>query len=519
MKYTITTVVGLVLLVGLVGCMSRTPMVSPTSDLLQVAAQVSRGEATLADLEQAYREAGIAVDIDPGVLAIAQILDEGGNANGYLDGAELIVAIQHYAGGEPIDGWAIDGRVLIGLIQLYASGTQIGTPPPSGGLIQPGDLVYQGAFRLPDGPPEIGWEWSNWASAMAYYPDGDPDGPDDGYPGSLFGTGHDWNQWVSEISIPVPIISPGKDVNDLNTATTLQDFHDIRGGLFGYMELPRVGLAYLPPQGEQTTGKLYFAWAPHMGEGETNPSHGWSELDLSNPQPAGPWRIDNYWNYVTGDYLFPIPQEWADVYTPGMRLATGRFRDGGQGAQGPSLFAIGPWNEGNPPPAGSTLPAIPLLLYGSVYEENSPTMNGYHHSDEWSGGAWLTAGDRSAVIFVGTKGTGDCWYGCPDGTVWPDEPPYPPDCPDRGWWSTGFEGQIIFYDPADLAAVARGEMAPWEPQPYATLNVDNYLYHITSSQQKHHLGAAAFDRQRGLLYVFEPLADGDKPLVHVWQVH
>ena len=32
------------------------------------------------------------------------------------------------------------------------------------------------------------------------------------------------------------------------------------------------------------------------------------------------------------------------------------------------------------------------------------------------------------------------------------------------------------------------------------------------------LGAASFDAQRGLLYVFEPLADGDKSLVHVWQV-
>jgi hypothetical protein len=108
---------------------------------------------------------------------------------------------------------------------------------------------------------------------------------------------------------------------------------------------------------------------------------------------------------------------------------------------------------------------------------------------------------------------GDCWYGCADGT---DEPPWPPDC-DRGWWSTGFVGQMLFYDPADLAAVARGEMETWEPQPYATLDIDEYLYHIESTQQKYHLGAAGFDRERGLLYVFEPLADGDKPLVHVWR--
>jgi len=394
-------------------------------------------------------------------------------------------------------------------------------PPPSGALIRPEDLVYLGAFRLPDTPgaqEDVGWEWSNWSSALAYYPDGDPDGPDDGFPGSLFGVGHDHTQYVSEVSIPVPVISPDKDVEDLNTATTLQDFHDIRGDLFGYMEMPRVGLAYLPAQAAQTAGRLYFAWAPHLDEGATAPTHGWCELDLSDPRPAGPWRIGDYWNYVTGDYLFPIPPAWADTCVPGQYLATGRFRDGGQGAQGPSLFAIGPWNEGDPPPPGATIPAVPLLLYGDVYTEGAPTLEGYHHSDEWTGGAWLTAGERSAVIFVGTKGTGDCWYGCADGTVWPDEPPFPPECPERGWWSTGFVGQIIFYDPADMAAVARGEMEPWEPQPYAALNIDGYLYHIGSGQQKYHVGAAAFDPERGLLYILEPLADGDKPLVHVWRV-
>jgi len=386
-----------------------------------------------------------------------------------------------------------------------------------GSLVQPTDLAYQGAFRLPDSPgtpDNVGWEWSNWASAATYYPDGDPGGPADGYPGSLFGVGHDQTQYVSEVSIPAPVNSPGKNLADLNTAATLQDFHDIRGGLFGAMEMPRVGLAYLPAQGAQTTGKLYFSWAPHLNEGATDPSHGWCELDLSNPQTAGAWRIGEYWNYVTGDYILAIPQSWADAHTPGQLLATGRFRDGGQGGEGPSLFAYGPWNEGHPPAPGSTLSVTPLLLYGNAYEGDPPAMNDYHHSDEWSGGAWLTAGSKSAIIFIGTKGQGNCWYGCADGT---DQPPWPDDC-DRGWWSSGFGGQILFYDPADLAAVAQGEKEPWEPQPYATLDIDDYLYHVESAQQKYHLGAASFDRERGLLYVFEPLADGDKPLVHVWRI-
>ena len=126
---------------------------------------------------------------------------------------------------------------------------------------------------------------------------------------------------------------------------------------------------------------------------------------------------------------------------------------------------------------------------------------------------WATAGDKAAVIFVGTKGIGDTWYGNEQGPCL--------ECDNRGWWATGFEGQFVVYDPNDLAKVAAGNMQPYEPQPYATLNVDQYLYHITSSQQKHHLGAACFDRSMQYLYVFEVFADGDekdRPIVHVWEI-
>ena len=76
------------------------------------------------------------------------------------------------------------------LVAIFLAGTAL---PCLAQLIQPNDLVYMGAFRLPDWPDgEIGWAWSG--AAMAYYPDGDPNGPADGYPGSIFGTGHDWNR-------------------------------------------------------------------------------------------------------------------------------------------------------------------------------------------------------------------------------------------------------------------------------------------------------------------------------------
>jgi hypothetical protein len=98
----------------------------------------------------------------------------------------------------------------------------------------------------------------------------------------------------------------------------------------------------------------------------------------------------------------------------------------------------------------------------------------------------------------------------------------------RGWWSTHFDAQLILYDPADLARVAAGELEPWEPQPYAALDIDEHLYldppewDVTTlgwgDQRRSRIGDAAFDRQNGYLYVLELYAEGAKPVVHVWQV-
>jgi hypothetical protein len=401
-------------------------------------------------------------------------------------------------------------------------------------LLYPEDLLYQGAIRLPGESGGSNWEYSGYA--MTYFPEGDPQGPSDGYSGSLFALGHDHHQQISEISIPPPLISDAKDPNSLNVATTLQPFQDITQGMFGELEIPRAGLTYLPPQGEQSTGKLYFCWGQHF-QFEQAPSHGWSTLDLDQPQSAGPWYVGSYPNYVMNDYLFEIPLEWSNNNTLGMRLATGRFRDGTWSGLGPALFAMGPWLEGNPPPGQTQLEQfIPLLLYGepvpgspeiAVREEHR--MQTYKPADEWSGGAWLTMGGRSAVIFVGTKATGTNWYGFSNGVRYPtsgdpddpipEVPPWPYD--DRGWWSEGVSAQILFFDPEELASVAGGELATWGPQPYASMAIDDVLFDPGMQVERYKrylLGAAAFDRERGLLYIMERNADEERSLIHVYEI-
>ena len=437
---------------------------------------------------------------------------------------------------------------------------------PSSRVIAPSDLVYQGAFRLPD-EGERPLTFAYGGAAMTYNPDGDTAGTADGFPGSLFIMGHDrlaygelpnGNQ-VAEVDIPLPLIS--STVNDLPQAGFIQPFHDVASGFFlNYDEIPRAGMQYL--HHAATGAKIHLAWGQHLQPESVAAlgSHAWFDPNLDAPHMQGVWFIGQQSPYSVSGYLFAIPPSWADQYTDGRYLAAGRFRDGGWSGMGPTLFAYRPWLDeaGTPAPDGTHLEEVTLLHYQSSERGDGieHTLNGYQHPDEWEGGAWLlTPGGKSAVIFAGTKSVGaKYWYGyvnpagpeypCVDGDMVDQfitcrladgSPCSPPDLIEctvhndyRGWWSTALEAQIIFYDPDDLAKVAVGALQPWEPQPYAVLNLDPVLFHNPSGveldmlgkgiQRRFRIGEVAYDQAHGLVYILELYADEAKPVVHVWKV-
>ncbi len=439
-------------------------------------------------------------------------------------------------------------------------------PPPSGDLVSPSDFEYLGAFRLPGGD-ERPQTFAYGGNAMTFNPDGDPAGAQDGFPGSLFITGHDRMPYgdlpdgdqVAEVNIPLPIIS--RNVEELNMAEFLQDFHNVMAGHFsGYDEIPKVGMQYL--NRPETGPKIHIAWGEHL-QTEEFPTHGWFSPTLSAPDFRGEWFIGGQDLYSVNGYMFEIPAEWADAYTGGRYLATGRMRDGGQGGMGPTLFAYRPWNvDGSPPPSGTRLEEVTLLLYENAYNTTDivRAMNGYQHPDAWEGGAWLTTpSGKQAVLFAGTKNSGEkYWYGYihPQGPQFAcvdtdatdfvtcrnaDGTPCPPQdfagcCHEaagncvsgRGWWTTRFEAQFILFDPHQLAQVASGELESWQPQPYAVIDIDERLYLNPpewdrfdlgwGDQRRARIGDVAYDRANGLLYVLELFADGAKPVVHVWRV-
>ncbi len=449
--------------------------------------------------------------------------------------------------------------IVLILILFLIPVVPAGTPSH---LIMPDDLTYLGAFRLPDGAgrPDT-FEYGG--NAMTFSPEGNSYSQDDGYQGSLFITGHDRTEEVrdggkvAEVSIPVPGLVDHP--SDLPQGEFLQSFSDVSGGFFDeYYTIPRMGLAYLDRT--ETGPVIHLAWGNHFDSEPSLPTHSWFLSDLSNSDPQGSWYIGDQSHYMVNGYLFEIPEDWADENTGGRYLATGRFRDGGWSGMGPALFAYVPWTdeEGTPSTSGSHLDEITLLRYRTSEESTEITdaMEGYQHPDEWEGGAFLTTADGgNAVIFSGTKGIGDnYWYGW----INPDNPTQP--CPEmtyadeyavcrmddgtpcpvsemqectrhndyRGWWSSSFRGEIIFYDPADLAAVAAGGMESWEPQPYAVLDIDPYLFGNpdqveidmigSGDQRKNRVGDVAYDRVNQILYLLEYFADGAKPVVHVWKI-
>jgi hypothetical protein len=159
-------------------------------------------------------------------------------------------------------------------------------------------------------------------------------------------------------------------------------------------------------------------------------------------------------------------------------------------------------------------------------------MKDYQMADHWTGGAWITSGNKSSVIFTGTKAIGRSWYGFANGVLWAYDcaEQNPPTCPEvpafpnenRGYWAEDYQAQIIFYDPSDFASVAAGKMDTWEPQPYATLVLDSHLFHpkLDLAESKRDIVmACAFDREHRLLFIVERLADGYKSVIHVWKVN
>jgi hypothetical protein len=387
-------------------------------------------------------------------------------------------------------------------------------------MITPGNFEYVGAFR----PPHVEFDgvtfgYGGWG--IAYRPDGDPDGADDGFPGSLFLVGHPQHQLVAELSIPVPFVSRLKLADELPVGHVLQPFFDVTGGVQKAMS----GDSSEPFQigGLLVTGhKLH--WTLHKFynvQGIDYPSHGTAELGQIPTKAAGPWHlgpadtgIPEWHSYKHAGYILEIPQSEADQWFGGRNLISGlQISTGLQySSQGPAMFAYRLPNENLPP--GSTLDAVPLCWYS----EEQP-LPGHHPADRWTGSAWLTLGKKQAVIVVGRISHGEVHYG----------EPRPGDCsPYKGYHGPPYDVEVAFYSPASLIHVAHGStpalgLAPWLrwTNTFDGGSISQYLFRTCGQD----VGGLAYDRDHNLLYLTQidaALTSDNKfetlPIIHVFRI-
>src|SRR6266550_518200 len=132
-------------------------------------------------------------------------------------------------------------------------------------LLDSTNLHYLGGFRLPEGTFG-GSRFGYGGSALVYNPQNH----------SLFMVGHDWDQMVAEVSIPSLVNS--SNVNDLNTATVLQNFTDPSEGLMYTVDDPSIKVGGLLLHNDSLYGSVY---SYYDADGSQVYSHYRSATDLS----------------------------------------------------------------------------------------------------------------------------------------------------------------------------------------------------------------------------------------------
>ncbi len=386
--------------------------------------------------------------------------------------------------------------------------------------ITPGNFEYRGAFRLPQVEYTHKSRFAFGGFCLAFREGGDPDGPDDGYPGSLFTVGHDQHQFVAEISIPKPRYLVDKRGFNLLPAKILQDFSDVSDG---FIESESAGTEPFKIGGLYVAGdRLHWTlYKFYNVNGTRYDSHATSSLNIATPKPEGLWHLGDmhggaaeWHSYKNAGYIFDVPPERVDDLgglnlISGLQISTGRQTS----SQGPAMYAYKLPARGTA--SGSSLEALPLIFYPLGGGE----MTGHNPADHWRGGAWLKVGRKEGIVIVGRKSLGEEYYG----------PARQRDCTvDKGYHGSPYEPHMLFYDVNEVFSVANAKKRPWMVEPYLRWGRDTpggslkeYLFDTCHGR----VTGLALDRKRQLLYLIQyaaaivDLADPEKyPVVHVFKL-
>ena len=385
------------------------------------------------------------------------------------------------------------------------------------------DIEYMGAFRYPDNTPG-GSNWSYALPGLAFKTNGDTANADGGQNGSLFGFGHSGQRLVAEFSIPIPVIS--KNESNLNKARTLGGFRNMLSpNTPTDLQWFLPSMTFIPNINQPGGGRITFTLQDNYFFGDNKAISSASPIE-SNPDPKGVWSIGSAGSrpsyYGLYGYVAGVPQVWADSFTGGRNMLFGGHRPGAYPA-GPSLYSV-TIDTSYSPQDNADLPYTTLLSYApSVTSQDfgPHPMAMYNYADHWRGVGLIQYGGKNTIAFGGNKDFGKTWYGYPDGTEFGDVVgDYPQNTPhnEKGPRSEYVQNTLLFYDPEDLRKVARKEMHPYEPQPYASLNLQNDV--MSDSVSYWQMTSMAVDNENGIIYTVQDDADRARrqPIIHMWKI-
>jgi hypothetical protein len=396
-----------------------------------------------------------------------------------------------------LDRFAALALLMLVVLGSRAAGVTITTLP----VIGAGDLRYVGAFRVPAGNFG-GSSFAYGGTAMAYNP----------VRNSLFMVGHDWQQFVAEVTIPTPVNS--SSVDSLPMATVIQPFADATEGRLGLVaaDVPGVKLGGLMVSGTQLFGT---AFVYYDAGGTQTISHFVRSTNLSTASIQGPFAVTST-GAVAGD-MVPIPQNWRSQL--GGPALTGQccIPILSRTSFGPSAWAFDPTQLGHVSP----VPATPLLFYPqahplAIWDQTSSLFNGTTKM----AGMVFPEGSGS-LLYFGRQGIGTYCYGY--GTTQNPPPPtgadgvaycYDPTGDGKGNHAYPLVYQVWAYKADDLAAVKSGAKQSWELRPYATWQL---TFPITTWIAQ--LNGIAYDPAHQRIWVSQAFGDGDRPVIHVFDLN
>ena len=385
--------------------------------------------------------------------------------------------------------------IAVGAMLVSALGGSAFAATTTARLIQPADVVYAGAFRMPTGTLG-GSTFSYGGRALSFYKD-----PSTGKR-TLFMQGHGYYPGqVAQVEIPATLGTGSW--SGLPTAKVMQNFADVTEGNVNKVDPTNTSNA------TYVTGLL--AYNGRMIVGATNTysfsqttSHGVAgSLTVSQ---SGDWKG---WYSFTADaparamgWMAPIPSEWQAAF--GGPALTGQCCVSviSTTSQGPSATVFNPDDVGKTSP----IPGKTVLFYPTAhFLRDGSTQNDVYNLTTRLGGVFFPPNTRS-VIFVGGHGTGKYCYGtaqeCGNDTAMPDV---------KGPHAQPYRYQAWAYDANDLAAVKSGSKAEYQPQPYAVFELKGM--HNSGNPN---ISGATFDPETGYLYITQDY--GEEPTVEVFKV-